>query len=211
MTYKASNMQVQESVAKMVVERLTRQPFERSKIDIGPLAVNHFSFVFLLKIYTDSECHSVYVKIPKEDLRKKSKTILPFNRNELQMAEKEKESLEFLSSCWQSEDIGISWVKLLDYIPEYNAIVTKSADAPDAFEILRRLELSGRLGAKNNRYMLRDIMARIGLALGRFHGVHLKKSFFDFEAVVPKLKRYCRELKSMTHLPISRSHLSKIE
>jgi len=195
----SSNNDVQKSITVLAVEQITGQSFEEANVEIGPLRINNFSYVFPITIYDGNKYHKVYVKIPKEVLRSRIKTVLPITKADKSMAENEVKSLQILASQWDSEDIQISWVVFRNFIPQYNAIITNRVEAPDALKLLRRMELCGRFGLKKDQLRLRDTMARLGEALGRFHQKNLKKIVFRLSDDLSKLEYYCNELQKMTN------------
>ncbi len=178
----------------MVVEEITGFPFEKVSTSIGKLMINHFSFVFSIKVNTPNGSQSVFVKIPKKDLRKGSPSIYPISLAERKMAEDEASSLRTLSDQWHSDDLCIFWARLRGVFPNYNAIVTDAIVGDDAFSVLRQLDLRHRLGSKRDHIRLCKIMARLGKALGRFHDDHARPAVFRVNEIQPKIEHYCKEI-----------------
>jgi hypothetical protein len=192
------NKRIQQAIVLLLAEKITGRPFESATAVIGPVTANYFSFVFSIKIQASSGLQSLFVKIPKADLRKGSKSILPISNADRLMAEDEVNSLKTLADQWHSDDLGIFWVRLREFIPQYNAVVTDSAEGEIALSLFRRLDLRRRLGSKKDSLRLRGIMARLGSALGRFHQKSARNMVFRMDETLPKLERYCRELESGT-------------
>ena len=188
------NETVQQRLARLVVEDITGQPFDKSNAVVGPLVTNYFSFIFSIEEHTSLNTQKVFVKIPKEDLRQRSKSILPISPADRKMAEDEVLSLRMLCDQWHSGDIGVSWVQLRGYFPQYNAIVTDAVAGSDAFSVFRRLDMRRRFGSQRDGIRLREAMTRIGAALGRFHQGNARNTVFHVNEVIPKLERYCHEL-----------------
>jgi len=113
------------------------------------------------------------------------------------MAEEEVTSLHSLVEDWRSDDIGVSWVRLYDFFPQYNAIVTDAAEGKDAFALFRKLDLRRRFGWQNDSERLCAAMTRLGTALRRFHQKNAKKIFFRLDELLPKLERYCNEIEAI--------------
>lgn len=192
------NKRVQQAVARLVVEKITGRPFEKSNAWIGPLATNYFSFVFSIKVSTSSGLQSFFVKIPKADLRKNSKSILPISTVDRLMAEDEVRSLQTLADQWHSGDLDIFWVRLWEFIPQHNAVVTSAAEGKNAFSVFRNMDLRRRIGSKKDGLRLRGAMSRFGSALGRFHQRSARNMVFRMDETLPKIEYYCRELESVT-------------
>jgi len=196
------NETVRQLLARLVVEDITGRPFDMSNAAIGPLVTNYFSFIFSIEANTRGNTQKVFVKIPKEDLRQRSKSILPISPADRSMAADEVASLRSLADQWHSEDLGVSWVRLRNYFPQYNAIVTDAAAGTDAFSVFRRLDLRRRLGLKKDGRRLREAMTRLGAALGRFHHGKARSTVFHLNESVPKLERYCHEFGESVGSPM---------
>ena len=190
------NETVQQRLARLVVEDITGQPFDKSKAVVGPLVTNYFSFIFSIEEHTSLNTQKVFVKIPKEDLRQRSKSILPISPADRKMAEDEVLSLRTLCDQWHSGDTGVSWVQLRGYFPQYNAIVTDAVAGSDAFSVFRRLDMRRRFGSQRDGLRLRESMTRLGAALGRFHQGNARNTVFHVNETIPKLERYCQELEA---------------
>ena len=196
------NQVAQLDLASRVVEEITCQPFDVANAQIGPLAINYFSFVFSIGVLNSKSVQKVFVKIPKEDLRRDSKAILPIGAADRHLAEAEMESLRTLADQWHADDLGVSWVHLRAEIPDYNAIVTDAVDGDEAVMVFRRLDLRRRLGCTKDRDRLRAAMARLGAALGRFHSINSKATVFRVDQAIPKLERYCNEIDASVRNPV---------
>jgi hypothetical protein len=195
------NRAVQQSLARLVIEGITGQPSDTANATVGPLVTNHFSFMFFVEAHTTEDTQKVFVKIPKEDLRKRPKSILPTSPADRRMANDEVRSLRSLADHWQSEDLGVTWVRLRAFIPQYNAVVTDAVEGDEAFAVFRRLDQHRRLGSKKDPSRLREVMARLGTALARFHQRSAQSRIFRVDETLPKLERYCRELGSSVRGP----------
>ncbi len=201
MSEENGNAAVQQAIFRLVVEEMTGLPFEGVNAAMGPLATNYFSFVFSIQVHTFKGSQHVFVKIPKEDLRQGSKSILPISPADRRMAEDEAFSLRTLAEQWQSEDLGVSWVRLRSVYPQYNAIVTDAGQGADAFGVFRRLDLRRRFGSKREGIRLREAMTRLGAALGRFHQGNARNTVFHVNEAMPKLERYGHEIGASVRSP----------
>lgn len=197
MNQEEENLYIQQSLAHLVVEKITGLLFHKANATVGPLVTNYFSFIFFIEIHTGLGLKRVFVKIPKENLLKGSKSILPISSADRCMAEDEVHSLRTLADQWQSDDLGVSWVRFRGFFPQYNAIVTEAAEGIEAFAVFRKLDLMRLMGSKNTRFRLGRAMSRFGQALGRFHHKNTKKMLFRLSDDIPKLERYCCELDSI--------------
>lgn len=196
------NKTVQLSLARLVVEEITGHPFDKANAVVGPLVTNYFSFIFSIETHTSLNKQKLFVKIPKEDLRKGSKAILPISSADRRMAEEEVLSLSTLRDQWHSADTGESWIRLRGFFPQYNAIVTDAVQGDDAFSVFRRLDLRRRLGLKKDCLRLQGAMTRLGSALGRFHQRNSQHTVFRIDEAIPKLVRYCHDLELSTRSPL---------
>lgn len=192
---------VQQTLARLVVEEITDLPFEKANANIGPLVTNYFSFIFSIEAHTSRGTQKVFVKIPKEDLRKGSRSILPISTADQRMAEDEVCSLRMLAEQWRTEDLGVRWVTFRGVVENYNAIVTDRVMADAAFAVFRRWDLRRRMGLRRDARRLRHAMRRLGEALGRFHQSQAQPAVFDVTAEMPKFERYCQELATCTRSP----------
>jgi hypothetical protein len=202
MNIEEGNETIQKDLSRLVVEEITGLPFDKVHTTIGKLAINYFSFVFSIKAQTPNGSQRVFVKIPKEDLRQRSKSILPISPADRTLASDEELSLRMLNDRWHSDDLDIFWVRLRSVFPQYNAIVTDAIEGDDAFAIFRKLDLRRRLGSNKDSIRLREVMARFGKALGRFHQGNARAMVFRVNEILPKLEHYCRELGSSTRNPL---------
>lgn len=183
-------------LARLVVEKITRKPFEPRESIISPLQINYFSFVFSIQINISDEKVKVFVKIPKEDLRLRRKSIFPITEGDRFMAQGEAESLRKLENEWKDDELKISWVKLLGEIPEYNALITKAATGMEALDVFRVWDIRRRYGHRSDQRKLICTMGRLGAAFGRFHEISSKPVNFQTSKLISKLIRYCGEIES---------------
>lgn len=202
MMEETDNEAVRQNLVHLIVKEITGRPFCNENVTIGPLMTNYFSFAFFIEIYADGNKQKVFVKIPKEDLRQRTKSIFPISPADRKMAEDEINSLRTLGIQWHADDLGVFWIRLQNIYPIYNAIVTDAVYGTDAFTVFRRLDLRRRLGLYKDRTRLREAMARFGTALGRFHKGSAQKITFRVSKMLPKLERYYLELGSRIRNPL---------
>ena len=196
-----NNETAQLSLARLVVEEITGQSFSGVKTTVGPLMTNYFSFVFSIETQTDREPKQIFVKIPKEDLRQRAKSIFPISAVDRTMAEDEERSLRALGEEWRSGDLDVSWIQLRGVFPQYNAIATEAVQGEDALAVFRRMDMRRRFGASQDRVRLCRTMARLGAALGRFHQRGAQDTVFRLNETLPKLEGYCRKLEASVRSP----------
>jgi|GEM_PF-883763 len=191
----SGNTAIQNYLTKLLVGEITGKDFKSVKVTVGVLQINYFSFVFSIEILFGKSYRKLYVKIPKEDLRHTSKSILPITTRDRVMAEAEVASLRTLSALWRSEDIGVSWIRMHTFIPEYNAIVTEAAEGDEAFSLFRKFDLYRRIGFYDDQNRLNSAMKRLGIALARFHQKNTNRIIFRLSDSLPKYERYCNEIE----------------
>lgn len=189
-----SNLEAAHDCAMRVAGQLCGGDTTVSNVTLGSLATNTFSFTFPIEVKIPHGSQSVFVKIPKTDMREKSYTILPISDADRRMAEEEIKSLGIMRDSWRADDLNVFWVRFLGTVPEYNAIVTGRIHAREALEEFRKFDMRRRFGSPEAGARLRDAMARLGAALGRFHQSQARVMKFSVRAALPKLKRYRDEL-----------------
>ena len=74
-----SNAEIQRRIGARVAEEFLSPGGGTARLNIGPLEVNYFSFVFRLDEGTGSDRREFFVKIPKSDLRGRQPVILPLS------------------------------------------------------------------------------------------------------------------------------------
>lgn len=201
MNVEESNEAIQKDLARLVVKEIAGD-FDLANVKIGRLATNYFSFVFSIEVSNSQGVQKVFVKIPKEDLRRNSKLALPISIADRLLAKAEADNLRIMADQWHADDLAVSWVCLRGEIPEYNAILTDAVDADEALIVFRRFDLRRRFGCIRDRDRLRAAMARLGAALGRFHDTNSRMTVFRIDKAIPKLDRYCRAIESSVHSPV---------
>lgn len=182
-------------LARLVAEKISGMPFAPKETIISPLQTNYFSFVFSMQINTANESLKVFVKIPKEDLRVREKSIFPITEGDRLMAQAEAESLRRLEDEWKDDELMVSWVKLYGEIPEYNALITKAVTGLEALDVFRVWDIRRRYGNAKDHKKLISAMGRLGAAFGRFHQISSKPVIFHTDKLIPKLIRYCQEIE----------------
>ncbi|MFH2011548.1 MAG: hypothetical protein ABIJ37_02400 [Pseudomonadota bacterium] len=211
MMEKKDNETVQQSLTRLIVEEITGQPFNEVKVTVGPLVTNYFSFVFFIETYTGRNKQRVFVKIPKEDLRQRSKSILPITTTDRRMAWDEELSLRMLGEHWQSDDLDVFWIRLRGVFPQYNAVVTDATQGDDALAVFRRLDMNRRFGLNKDCIRLREAMARLGTALGRFHQRNAQNIVFRLNETMLKLEEYCHKIESSIRSPWTKNVIQVLD
>jgi hypothetical protein len=164
---------------------------------IGPLEFNNFSICFGVGAGKNTEVPGVYVKIPKADLFLKSeKKILPLAEEDRRFGESEYEALVYLAQHWTADDLKIKFVKPLDYLSEFNAIVTERADGGDYFRFLRKADMLERFAGRRSGSAAAASLSRLGTALARFHKTAEKEESFPCDPVIAKILLCASRLNS---------------
>ncbi|OGX45633.1 MAG: hypothetical protein A3G38_04075 [Omnitrophica WOR_2 bacterium RIFCSPLOWO2_12_FULL_51_8] len=192
------NQEVMQKLSRLVVEKITGRQINDSKVIISPLMINYFSFVFSIEVSNSQNTQKVFVKIPKEDIRQGPKAILPISSADRRLAEDEAHSLRTLAEQWRSKDLGVSWVRLVGEVPDYNALVMSAEEGDEALTVFRRLDLRRRFGNCKARYRLREAMSRLGTALGRFHLQNTAEGDFFPDLATPKILKYLEYVGACT-------------
>jgi hypothetical protein len=185
------NRQAQQRLALQVAKEFLGTQASDSALEIGPISVNNYSFTFSVTLQTG---RSVFVKVPKLDMRGTVPQLLPISPGDREMALEEESSLKMLRQRWSAGGLGVEWVRLLGGVAEYNAIVTERVIAEEALVVFRRLDLRRRLGFEADADRLRRLMARLGAAFGQFHQSASTEAEYHLSSELPKFEFYCREL-----------------
>ena len=193
-----SNDEIHSLLGKKVAEHYLDLSEKNTTYKLGRLSENYFSFTFSVEVQKDGEKRGVYVKIPKTDMRRSNRTILPIEIEDTEMALAEQASLKYLEKNWHSDDLSLNWVNLRGFINEYNAIITDRVVADEAYSVFRQWDLKRRVGLGIYSRRLQHVMGRFGKALGRFHHKHVKPAKLNLKNEVPKFEFYFREIAQKT-------------
>lgn len=186
------NLGTYKELSTLVASRFFDRNNIENELRVGPLETNYWSFSFNIDIVEKSGNKGVYVKIP--NVNRIQKVMKPLSKADRLLAKKEYESLVFLNQSWCSNDIGVSFIKPLDFLEEYNAIVTERAYGNFFFEKFRRFALLRKLKRNISHDTVNDSMFRLGKALSRFHNLYCTKVDFKGTKVVSKIIGYCSKL-----------------
>lgn len=190
-----TNESLYNTLCRHVAETYFSDVRSQTAIDRGPLQLNYFSATFWMDLKGQEGRRGVYVKIPKIILYAKAcETITPLNDDDRILGENEYRSLLHLSRFWRNDALNVRFVKPLEFIKEYNAIVTERFYARHLFKTFRRCDLKGRLRKRHDA--VHPVMARLGEALAGFHQTSIRECVFDAEATLTKMRTYCSYLKS---------------
>ena len=196
MSHYKSNEFVKSSLVDKIKRKLSRDFLFKSQTLVSDISINYFSFVFSIDMDVSGDSKRFFVKIPKENLQIREKTILPITAGDRKMAEAEIDSLKELENSWKSDDLKVYWIRLKTIDYDYNAIVTEAVYGAELLDSFRKWDLFRRIGKNKNEGYLISTMSRLGMALGRFHNIHAKKGEFIIDNERGKVNKYCLELKS---------------
>jgi len=190
-----NNELIYESLSKKVAEQFFSRNCDQRELKYSQLEINNFSICF--GIDTSSiGTKGVYVKIPKVDLYLKNSNIFPLTEEDKRFADQEYQSLRYLAQYWKADDLGISFIKVLGFLREYNAIVTEKIFAKDIYREFRKIDLLNKCGNNGVSDYMRDFISRFGIALSRFHNIKKQESVFEAGSLILKIEKYCGRLKS---------------
>jgi hypothetical protein len=193
-----TNQEIHGRLCKVVLEKFLSKDEFCGHVYCGPLEINDFSICFKMDVKDRSKCNGVYVKIPKENLYKKSsKQITPLSTDDRKFALGEYRSLVHLLKFWRSDDINVFYVKPLTFISEYNAIVTELAYGKDLFREFRRYDVRWRLRTYETSNKMHGILFRLGKGLRRFHETSMREERFSSDATFGKVQERCFDLRSL--------------
>jgi len=191
-----NNREMYDDLLSSVEATLAAGGQHRRIIECGPIEVNCFSICFWAKLMGPASMNEVYVKIPKVIFYDKEKeTLGALSGDDIKLAVDEHESLVYLSRHWDGDDIGVTFVKPLGFIREFNAIITERVVAKHLFRQYRRSDLWRRLPGRARTDPIPDAMSRLGAALGRFHTRSSGPVVCDVDPILEKINGYMIELR----------------
>ena len=163
-------------------------------IDYGELEINAFSITFWIDFKGDENISSVYLKIPKYIFYdKRINFTTPITASDRVLAKNEYDSLLYLSSNWDESE-GVSFVKPITYIEEYNAILTERVFGSLLFKEYKKSD-SLQKYKKENRDNVAKAMCNFGKSLRAFHSRSSSPSVFKANQVLSKIDLYIEFLK----------------
>ncbi len=186
------NLEVYAALSALVAKEVFGMNVNSDHLLLSPLKVDDFSSGFSIDLLSNSQQRGVYIKIPKADFSRDH--IFPITSDDRRLAEEEYRSLVTLSESWDSPDIKVNFVKPLNFITNYNAIITERVYAKDLFKFFRKYDLLRKIGLAKNHDPMYDILGRIGKALSRFHEKSFKKKAFIIDETIFKIRNYCLQL-----------------
>jgi len=161
MKQELSNDQLYEKLSQYVIHKFFDDDISSKCIERGPLEILSFSNCFWISSNASQQRRGVYVKIPQIVFSKTdTQKIMPLSDDDRKLAEDEYQSLVHLSHCWKNDDIGVHFVKPLEFLRDYNAIITERFYADHFFELFRKVDLRERIGIKSNDSIHR-VMSRL--------------------------------------------------
>jgi len=108
------------------------------------------------------------------------------------LANEEYASLKYLSENWVNE-YNFQFVKPLEFLKQYNAIITERFYAEYFFKMYRKCSIK-REHSKNKELSI-NILSRLRAALSNFHRKNIVKSKFNSHETILKIKNYCKDLE----------------
>ena len=177
-----SELKTNDKVYNILKEKLTKEYLDvtpgHAGLTISPLQPNYFSFTFSISLKNAENTKTIFIKIPKNDLRGQIPKIMPITEKDRMIAEEEIKSLKLLRKNWPADNHGTEWIKLIGEIPEYNTIITEYVLGDEAFAIFRKYDIRGRFGYKNDKNILENSMGKIGKALRNYHDTESSKTTY---------------------------------
>ena len=158
---------------KQLSKTITQRYFAdvpRSDIRIGELQYHYWSVGLIYEVDLPDCRFGVYVKIPKRRASLRQSAILPLDGEARDMAAVERRSLSHLTRFWLPSSHGVSYVNLLGYLEEFNALVMERVRGPTLCTVLRQWECRRRLGFGGDASLAEGYVNRLGRALARYHG-----------------------------------------
>ena len=183
-----------EHLLTLVVEKLKGNNKYKHLKEFGPLDVNGFSITFWINFEGDSGKSSVYLKIPKILWEGKGVNFTsPITEQDRILAMNEFNSLNYLHANWSKES-GVSFIKPLGYIDEYNAILTERIYGYFFFKKFLNEDFKRKLLRKSSDNTEEGLF-NFGKSLRNFHQKKTSETVFDSNQVLKKHFSYLETLK----------------
>lgn len=198
-----TNAELHQEIASVVVREVLKLP-RQIQVKLCPLQSLDFSSTFSIDWRLDGDWQGVFVKIPNVEVRKRQVGLI--TSADRSFAAEEYGSLVRLSQAWDGANLGVSFIKPLAFLPDYNAIITQRAYGREFFALFRRLDLRRRLAPGADEQML-DCLNRLGRALAGYHRNCGEERLFEVEATEAKIHGYLARLQE---LHVDRALLSQI-
>jgi hypothetical protein len=199
-----TNTELQGEICAVVAREvlgLSRQ----NGLEIGPWQILDFSSTFSIDWGVGASRQGVFVKVPKVEICKRQVGLVtPADRR---FAAEEYDSLSRLSRAWNGADLGVSFVKPLAFLSDYNAIVTQRAYAREFFTLFRRADLGCRGQGPGADHEVIGCLNRLGQALARYHRNCGEEGLFEVEITGAKIQGYLARLQE---LRVDRALLAQI-
>tara|TARA_B100000519_G_C14251120_1_gene442457 strand:- start:1123 stop:2238 length:1116 start_codon:yes stop_codon:yes gene_type:complete len=198
-------MLTNDQIHKNLSEHIIKNYFPNSdNVEVGPWEVNCFSICFWINAIFKSEQKGIYVKIPKVIFyNKQNESIMPLSDKDKILAEDEYRSLIHLGGNWPTNETH--FIKVLDFVKEYNAIITERFYGNHFFKILKKCDLKRRV-LSSPRFSS-NILKRLAQSLSKFHQLSMKPCKVDLDKYFFKIEKYSSELKS---LGVSKDYLDNL-
>jgi hypothetical protein len=183
----------QDQLSSLVCEMIQTDSDNEVVMQCGPLEVNCFSVCFWARVVgRDGQAQQhIYVKIPKlVHYRQERSGILPLTADDRTLGEDEYRSLVYLSKHWDCEDLGVSFVRPLGFVDDYNAVVTERFFGDEFWRRLRTADVNGR-----DSDLVKRSLFRLGTALRRFHDQSDGSTDVEPHKVYSKIRGYAAELR----------------
>jgi hypothetical protein len=174
---------------------LEHNPTYETLKEYGPIEINAYSITFWI-IYQGSDGQKIlYIKIPKYIFYNKKIDILsPVTKFDRELAKNELKSLEILSKAWDISN-GVSFVKVIAYIEEYNAILTEHVLGVFLFKEFRKSDLQKKYKTPHNDKTMIGLY-KFGKSVKSFHENSSVSSILNTQDIINKFNNYFIFLKS---------------
>ena len=169
-----------ENLIFLIEKELSFDNRFQTLIDYGPMELNAFSITFWVNFNGNRGQHSIYVKIPKFIFYDKNIDFSsPISTTDREMAQNELASLKILADEWDN-NFGVSFVKYLAYIEEFNAILTEMVYGSLMFKEYRKSDYQKKYKEHVDDRVMTGLY-NFGKSLRSFHNnSSIKSSDIDF-------------------------------
>ena len=187
-------MLTNDQIHKNLSEYIIKNYFLNSdNIETGPWEVNCFSICFWINATVESKQRGIYVKIPKVIFyNKDNESIMPLSEEDKNLAEDEYRSLQYLGKYWLDNET--QFIKPINFLKEYNAIITERIYGDHFFKILKKSDLKRRFYYPSTSSS--NILKRLAKSLSKFHQLSMIPCKFNFDEYFLKIEKYAIELQS---------------
>ena len=195
---RVENARVGSELFRRIARDLFTDETSPRRLETREWEILDYSSCFSIEWEEGERRDGVYVKIPKADIDRR--TVLPEKEADRRLAEDEFRSLAYVQKHWDGSAQGVSFVILLAFYGDYNALVTRRAYGRDLLVLFRKADLRRKFWRALRGDSMLVGLNKVGRALRDFHRRSREAEGFDHEEfradrLIAKVDRICDDLR----------------